>query len=150
VTTARTWAALVVCAISGLVHAADAVVAAGAWARATPPGLSMGAAYVTLTGGATADTLVAARLDGVARIEFHESLLEGGIARMRQVPSVTIPPHATMAFAPQGRHLMLVDLARPLVAGERRTLVLELERAGEIRVELDVAPVTATGAPGHH
>jgi hypothetical protein len=147
---ARVWAALALFAIGDFVHAADSVVATGAWARATPPGMPMGAAYVRLTGGATADRLLAARLDGVTRIEFHESLMDGGIARMRQVTAVAIPPHATVVFAPAGRHLMLIDLTRPLVAGERRTLVLELERAGELRVELEVEPVTAAGAPEHH
>jgi copper(I)-binding protein len=131
------------------VLASEPVVATGAWARATAPGLTTGAAYVTLTGGTAADTLLSARLDGVTRIEFHESRLEGGIARMRPVTAVAIAPHAAVDFAPSGRHLMLIGLTRPLVAGEHRTLALVLEHAGEVRVELEVRPVTA-GAPERH
>ena len=76
------------------------VVATGAWARAPPPALATGAGYVTLAGGIHADRLVAAQLDGVARIEFHESSLDGGIARMRQLPSVAIPANHGCVLAP--------------------------------------------------
>jgi len=137
--------AVVLAVGGGTAQAADAVVATAAWARATPPGLATGAGYVTLVGGIHPDRLVAAYLDGVARIEFHESSLDGGVARMRQLPSVAIPPRTTVAFSPAGLHLMLIGLARPLVAGEQRTLVLELEHAGKVRVTLDVREATASG-----
>jgi copper(I)-binding protein len=152
VTRARALGAAFLCALAlgSVGQAADAVVAAGAWARATPPGLTTGAAYVTLKGGSVADTLEAARLDGVDRIEFHESRTEDGIARMRPLDMVPVPPHATVEFAPASLHLMLIGLERPLVAGERRTLVLVFERAGEVRVELDVRPATTAVAPEHH
>ena len=137
--------AVVLAVVGGTAQAADAVVATAAWARATPPGLATGAGYVTLAGGIHADRLVAAQLDGVARIEFHESSLDGGVARMRQLPSVAIPARTTVAFSPAGLHLMLIGLARSLVAGEQRTLVLELEHAGKVRVALEVREATASG-----
>jgi len=137
--------AVVLAVVAGTAQAADAVVATAAWARATPPGLATGAGYVTLAGGIHADRLVAAQLDGVARIEFHESSLDGGVARMRQLPSVAIPARTTVAFSPAGLHLMLIGLTRPLVAGEQRTLVLELEHAGKVRVALEVREATASG-----
>jgi copper(I)-binding protein len=141
------WAAVVLTAASGIARAADGVVATAAWARATPPGLAVGAGYMTLAGGATPDRLLAARLEGVGRIEFHESSADGGVARMRQLSSVAIPARTRVAFSPAGLHLMLIDLTRPLVAGERRTLVLELQHAGAVRVALEVREATATG-PG--
>jgi len=137
--------AVVLAVVGGTAQAADAVVATAAWARATPPGLATGAGYVTLAGGIHADRLVAAQLDGVARIEFHESSLDGGVARMRQLPSVAIPARTTVAFSPAGLHLMLIGLTRPLVAGEQRTLVLELEHAGKVRVALEVREAAASG-----
>jgi copper(I)-binding protein len=142
---ATLWAAAVLTAVTGVARAADAVVASAAWARATPPGLTAGAGYVTLVGGDQPDRLLSAQLDGAARIEFHESSLDGEVARMRQLSSVAIPARTIVTFAPAGLHLMLVGLARPLVAGERRTLVLELENAGKVRVALEVRGATATG-----
>ena len=144
-TAATRLVAVVLAVVGGTAQAADAVVATAAWARATPPGLATGAGYVTLAGGIHADRLVAAQLDGVARIEFHESSLDGGVARMRQLPSVAIPARTTVAFSPAGLHLMLIGLTRPLVAGEQRTLVLELEHAGKVRVALEVREATASG-----
>ena len=123
--------------------AGDTPVARAAWARATPPGVVVGAAYLTITGGAANDTLTAARLDGVASVEFHETTTEGGVARMRQSPQVSVPAHRDVAFAPSGRHLMLIDLERPLVVGEKRPLVLVFEHAGEVSVDLEVRAANA-------
>jgi copper(I)-binding protein len=137
-------AVLLACRVA---FASDVPVAREAWARATPPGISVGAAYLTLDGGSSDDTLIGARLDGVGRIEFHQTATVDGIARMRPSATVPLPARQRVTFGPAGRHLMLFDLERPLRAGERRTLVLVLERAGEIPVDLDVRPAGAP-APG--
>jgi copper(I)-binding protein len=129
--------------------AAERPFANDAWARATPPGIAVGAAYLTITGGSADDTLIGARLDGVGRIEFHQTVTADGVARMRPATKLAVPARERVAFAPGGRHLMLIDLARPLAAGEKRTLVLVLERAGEISVELDVRPASASTPDAH-
>ena len=95
---AALWAAVVLAAASGIVRAADVVVATAAWARGTPPGLSMGAAYVTLVGGPTPDRLLAAQLDGVARIEFHESLMDVGIVAKSVLYMADLPLEANVLF----------------------------------------------------
>ena len=128
---------------------AERPVASNAWARATPPGLTVGAAYLTLTGGSAQDALIGARLEGVGRIEFHQTVTADGMARMRPSTKLPLPAGEQLAFAPGGRHLMLFDLARPLTAGERRTLVLVFEDAGEISIDLVVQPASAP-TPGAH
>jgi copper(I)-binding protein len=144
----RAAAMVAVLAAGGSASAADPPSAQAAWARATPPGLEVGAAYVTLTGGTADDTLTAARIDGVARIEFHETTTEAGIARMRRSSAVRVPAQTRVQLAPNGLHLMLIDLARPLVAGERRTLLLVFERAGEVPVSLEVRAANAATTSG--
>jgi len=122
------------------------VTATQAWARATPPGTSVGAAYVSIEGGAVADRLVAAHVDGAARVEFHEARNDGGIARMRPLTAVDVPAEARVVFAPNGLHLMLVGLERPLVVGEHRKLTLDFEHAGHLEILLQVRPATTDGA----
>ena len=136
--------ALTVSAVAG-----DRLLAYNAWARATPPGTTVGAAYVTIEGGAVADRLVAAHVDGVARVEFHEVRDQSGISRMRQLTSLEIPARSKVAFAPGSLHLMLVGLDRPLAAGQHRTLNLEFQHAGWLGLELEVRPATASDAGSH-
>ena len=123
--------------------AADGPRVSDAWARATPPGVAMGAAYLTLQGGAKPDRLVGARTDRAEAIEIHVIVESDGMARMRPVESVEIPARATVTLAPKGTHLMLVGLDRPLVAGETLRLELEFAASPAQTVTVEVRPATA-------
>lgn len=99
------------------------------WAR---PGAVGGtsAVYLGLANGqAEADTLVEVRTpvtDSVTIHETHEP--EQGTTAMRPVDQVPIPAQQRVALAPEGTHIMLVDLAQPLQTGSN--LILDLEFAG--------------------
>jgi copper(I)-binding protein len=58
---------------------------------------------------------------------------------------VEIPAGGSVAFAPGGLHVMLMDLQRPMVEGESFTMTLMLEDGGEIPVEVPILGVTARG-----
>jgi copper(I)-binding protein len=112
-----------------------------AWARATPPGAGVAAAYLTIVGGAEADRLVGARSDVAAMTQVHSVSEVEGVARMRDAGRVEVAAGATVVLAPNGLHLMLMNLSRPLVAGERFVVTLRFERAGVRDVSvLVVAP----------
>lgn len=116
------------------------------WARATPPGATIGAGYLELRNpGSTADRLVRATTPRAATVQIHETQMADGMMQMREVDGLNLPPGATVRLEPGGTHLMLVDLPRPLVAGERVPLILHFARAGQVTVELVVAP---PGSPG--
>jgi copper(I)-binding protein len=74
---------------------------------------------------------------------MHVTQREGEVMRMRQVKNFEIPPRGSITLRPGGSHLMLVDLARPLKKGERFPVTLRFERAGELRVELEVQDIGA-------
>lgn len=129
-------------------HAAEpaphAVTVSAAWARATPPGTAVAAVYLTLSGGPQADRLVGAATPRAAMTQIHVVSEVDGMARMRPVEGVDVPAHTSVALAPQGTHLMLMNLPQPLVAGERFPLTLQFEQAGRIDVSVEVrAPDTA-------
>lgn len=116
------------------------------WARATPPGATIGAGYLELrNAGDTADRLVRATSPRAAAVQIHETQLADGMMRMREIDGLAIPAGASVRLEPGGTHLMLIDLPRPLVAGERVPLVLHFARAGQLTAELVVAP---PGSPG--
>jgi hypothetical protein len=52
-------------------------------------------------------------------------------------------------LAPQGTHIMLMDLPRPLVAGERFPLTLVFEHAGKLAVEVEVRAPDAAPPAAH-
>ncbi|MBH0237677.1 copper chaperone PCu(A)C [Methylobrevis albus] len=126
------------------------------WTRATPPGARVGGGYLTVVNaGGTDDRLVSATSPASARVEIHEMSVTDGVMVMRPLPEgLPMPAGATVALAPGGLHLMLIDLAAPLVEGERVPVELTFERAGTVSVELAVdkigarAPTEAQG-DGH-
>jgi len=128
---------------------ADAPVARDAWARATAPGATVGAAYLVIEGGHRPDRLVAAASDRAEMVHLHAVEEQDGMAKMRAIEAVEVPAGARVVLAPKSTHLMLMGLERPLVAGESFVLELEFAVAGKQSVEVTVRPATATDASGH-
>jgi periplasmic copper chaperone A len=115
------------------------------WSRPTVSGMPIGVAYLSITNqGTQPDRLIAASTPVAARVEFHRSTIEGGMAHMRTVRALVVEPNATITAEPGGLHLMLVDLKSPLVVGTMVPLVLHFETAGEITVQLKVEPMGST------
>ena len=115
------------------------------WSRPTVSGIPTGVAYLSITNkGTQRDTLIAASSPAAARVEFHRTTFEAGMAHMRPAPAVVVEPGATITTEPGGLHLMLVDLKSPLVAGTMVPLVLRFANAGDITVYLQVEPMGST------
>jgi copper(I)-binding protein len=130
-------------AASAVAFGDSAPTATKPWARATPPGTSTAAVYVTLSGGTTADRLLEARTPRASMVHLHAIEESGGLAKMRPVDGLDIPAGATIALAPGHMHLMLMGIDRPLVAGERFPLTLHFARAGDRVLDVLVRPATA-------
>jgi copper(I)-binding protein len=139
---------LVPCADAAPAAPGTAPTVSDAWARATPPGAGVAAVYLTVRGGSRADTLVAARTARAAMTEIHNVVESDGMAQMRPMDDgVAIPAGTTVRLAPHGLHLMLMQLAQPLVAGERFTVTLRFAQAGEIDVQVEVRAPGADAPP---
>jgi copper(I)-binding protein len=65
------------------------------------------AAYFTIHGGANPLVLRAVQTDAAVRLELHESVIEGGVAKMHPIDSVDVPAEQTVSFKPGGKHVML-------------------------------------------
>ena len=87
-----TWiATLALLAITTGAAAADGPTISQAWARATAPGVDVGAAYLTLDGGASDDSLVSASSARAAMVHLHTVEESGGVAKMRAVEGIDVP-----------------------------------------------------------
>jgi len=122
--------------------APPALSAQDAWVRAAP-GVDVAAAYLTLHNGGTQPVVVSgvsSPAAGTAMI--HETTLVNGQSTMRVHEPLRIAAGATVRFAPEGLHIMLHMLKRPLAAGDEVPLVLLLEGGGSLTV---LARVRALG-----
>jgi copper(I)-binding protein len=130
------------------VKAGDLVISQ-AWSRATPGGAKIGGGYLTIENkGSAADRLIGGSADIAAKAELHEMAVNNGVMKMRPLDKgLAIEPGKTVKLAPGGYHLMLLDLKRPLKQGEQVPVTLEFEKAGKVKLSLDVQGVGAT-APG--
>jgi copper(I)-binding protein len=109
------------------------------WSRATPPGVKAAVGYMEIRNrGTQPDRLLSASTAVAKRVEMHVTQHEGEVMKMRQVQSFEIPARERFALRPGGSHLMLVDIVQPLERGERFTMKLRFERAGELEVEFEV------------
>ena len=121
------------------------------WARATVAGMKHGAGYMTIQNkGAAADRLVGATSPVAARVETHVTVEESGVMKMRQVKGYDVPARGSYELKPAGSHLMFVDLKQPLKAGDKVPVTLKFEKAGDVKIELQVAPGAPAAMKGHH
>lgn len=129
------------------VVAANTVTAADGWARKSPMGQSVGAAYMVLTGGATDDSLVAVTVPSTiaASVELHEVVMAGGndddmdgMMHMQEMPSIAVRAGATVVLEPGGLHLMLVGVTAPLTVGESFDATLEFASGEKLVVPVEV------------
>lgn len=118
------------------------------WTRATPPGADVAGGYLEIRNtGKEADRLIAASTPAASRVELHVTSRERGVAKMRETPGFELPPRKLLVLRPGAAHLMLVGLRQPLLKGQHIPIILRFERAGEVRVELEVQ---ASGAAKPH
>jgi copper(I)-binding protein len=98
-----------------------------AWVRATVPGQKGTGAFMRLTSGVDARLVgVQSPIAGVAQI--HRMVMKDGVMKMLPVEGgVPLPKGQTVALAPGGLHLMLMDLNRPVTAGTSVPVMLTVE-----------------------
>lgn len=127
----------------------DGVTVAHPWARATPAGANVGAAYMEIkTAPGVADQLLSAASPAAGRVEIHTHIKDGDVMKMRRIDSVDLKAGASHVLAPGGDHIMLFDLKGPLNEGDLIKLTLTFAKAGPIEVEGTIEPVGAKGPHG--
>jgi copper(I)-binding protein len=124
---------------------AGAVQVDGAWARATVPGQGVGAVYLKITSPQDAK-LTGVKTAVAKSAEIHSMSHEGGVMKMRRLDALDLPAGRTVVLEPGGDHIMLIDLAGPLKAGQRVQIQLTVERLGK-RMRVPVSVQVRSAAP---
>jgi copper(I)-binding protein len=113
------------------------------WMRFLLPSLPASGYMVVQNNGDTIETLTGASSPACGSLMLHESQDQSGMAMMMMVPSLDIPAHGSVTFAPGGYHLMCMKPAMKI--GDKVQVTLMLKQGGDV---VFTAPVYgATTAP---
>ena len=134
----------------------DPITIEGQWARTSPAMASMGAAYMSIS-ASEGDQLVGVSVPAsvAARAEIHEMVpadmdhsmddsmddetaMDMGAMVMQQIMALDLPAGQTVSLEPGGYHVMLIDLAEPLVEGESFEVTLDFAEVENLTVEVVV------------
>ena len=145
---------LIAClAFAAAASASAHVTVSNPWARASVAQQQATGVFMDLQSGHDNAKLVRVTTDAAASAEIHEMRMQDNVMKMRAVPGIDLPNGQTVSLKPGAFHIMLMGLKKPLSAGDKVQLTLEIEHQDGAKESLTVtAPVRALGsqAPAAH
>ncbi len=130
--------------------AAAQVGVSNAWIPQAPPGAAMLAGYLTIKNdGDTTIGILAAESDRFRTVSVHQTVIENGVARMRELHSLEIAPGQEVKFAPGGMHLMLMQPRTEVRPGDRIEITLLLSDGTRVPAIFDVQAADGATSEGH-
>ena len=122
-----------------------------AWARESPPGVPVNAAYLDIHNHGDADTaLIGVRSPAFAAAEIHSTVIDGGTASMQKQELVPLPAGKSVSLSPGGHHLMLFQPRRVVKSGDKITLILRFANGDRHAVTAPVRRVAPSPRAPHH
>ena len=121
------------------------------WSRQSPKMANAGAVYMVIENkGIVDDALLAAATDIADKVEIHETIMEGDVMKMRPVEGsrLLVPAGELVELEPGGLHVMLIGMKKQPEPGSTFDLMLQFEKAGGMKVEVEVKETGATGIDG--
>ncbi|OEJ32863.1 copper chaperone PCu(A)C [Streptomyces subrutilus] len=100
-----------------------------------------GAFMVIKNDSGTADKLTGVTSPLSDDLQIHETKNQ----KMQQVPSLDVPANGELKLERGGDHIMFMGLKSTPTVGDKVTIELRFEKAGPVKVELDVKERTYTG-----
>ena len=119
------------------------------WVKATVPGGSVTGAYMQIR---SATPLKLVKIDSPAArlIELHESKMTDGVMEMKALDGVDIPAGMRVTLKPGGMHVMMMKIAKPIVAGDNVPLTLTFIGADKKSFQIKVNAVAKEKDGGAH
>ena len=114
-----------------------------AWTRATSASASSAALYMTIANRGGDDRLVSVATPAASSATLHTTAMDGSIMRMRAINDGIVVAKGRLMLAPNGTHVMLTGLERPLVQGRRIAARLRFARSGNRDIAITVVAAGA-------
>jgi copper(I)-binding protein len=116
------------------------VTASAGWVKAPAAGETQAVACVTVDNPTMYEIyLVSATTEAAGRVELRDAGLAGD-AGLQPVEFISVPAYRRIDMEPGGLHLRLIDLKRPLKAGDTVSLTIATDTVGKLEVEAIVRP----------
>ncbi len=110
-----------------------------AWTRATPPGVTTTAIYLTVMNHSSSEiSLLSAKSEISPRLELHTHKHEDGVMKMLQVKSITIAAGEQTDLKPHAEHIMVFNLSKPLADGDQIKVELTFDNGKTHSIEVPV------------
>lgn len=119
----------------------ESIMIDNAYVRPVSPDTKTAAVYLTIVNHGPDNRLLAAQTP-VAATELHRTEIINEIMKMREVEGgIALPAHSATEFAPNGLHIMLLDIRKPLHAGTAFPMTLLFDNNETLDIEVDVVPL---------
>jgi len=113
---------------------AKRVAPAESWVKLPAPGDTQAMAFVAIENPTMYGIYVtSATADVAGKVELRDGG-QGGEARLKPVEFIGVPAYERVDMGPDGPHLLLLDLKRPLKEGDKVALALVTDNAGTLEV----------------
>lgn len=123
-----------------------------AWVRGMVPTQTATGAFMQITSKTDAK-LVGVKTPAAGMVELHRTTEEGGMMHMRPVASIPLPAGKPVELAPGGYHVMMMQVPKPLKAGETVPMTLIVEgkdgKRQSIELKIPVKPLATAGDNMH-
>jgi len=128
--------------------AADNVAVQDPYVRLAPPNAPATGAFMVIKNNGDKDVKVLKADNPVSKVtELHTHLNEGGVMKMRPVPSIDIKAKGEAVLKPGGLHVMLIDLKAPMKEGDVVPITLTFDDGSSKKVDAKVVRPMSAGAP---
>ena len=108
-----------------------------AWVRATVPAQTVTGAFMTLTSSEEAK-IVAVSSPAAKKAEIHTSMMMNGVNMMHSVDAIPMPAGKPVELKSGGYHVMLMDVVKPVKAGDIVPLTFTIEGKDGKRTPFEV------------
>lgn len=131
-------------------QAAEKVSVDGPWVRLNAPGTQVTGAFMVIKNAADKEIKVVKAESPAAKVtELHDHINDGGVMKMRQIPSVAIKAKGEATLKPGSLHVMLIDLKAPLKEGDMVPITLGFDDGSSKKIEAKVINPMAEGHGKH-
>jgi len=110
-----------------------------AWIRPAPPNVTAMAAYFEISNNTNQDIqIVDSNSSAFDMTMIHNTVIEGGVAKMVHMDGLTVPANGQVKLAPLSTHMMLMRPESPLKEGDTVDITLIDENDNEYDYQINV------------
>jgi len=131
-----------------LAGAADNVSVQDPYVRLAPPNAPATGAFMVIKNNGDKDVkVVKADNPGSKVTEMHTHINDGGVMKMRPVPSIDIKAKGEAVLKPGSLHIMMIDLKAPMKEGDVVPITLSFDDGSTKQVDAKVVRPMAAPMP---